>query len=74
MRGYAELSREAGEISATEAALILGAHPRTLRRWGRRRIDGQSSPVRYVREDKFGRYWFAETEIRAFERPDPLIR
>lgn len=64
MRAYAELSRRQGEISTTEAAMILDAHPVTLRRWAVEILGGGRARVTAVRRDLFGRYWFSEAEIR----------
>lgn len=61
---YARNSRQPGELSAPEAADIIGAHPETIRRWVHAHENGEPSRLEYVRRDSFGRIWVSEREIQ----------
>ena len=66
--GYAKAKED--EVSSTEAAEILGAHPETLRRWGKEVVSGGKARITKVRRDLFGRYWFHRSEIIALSTRD----
>ena len=65
MPRYSDQCRRDGELSAPEAARVLGVTSTTLCRWARDAIAGERSrlSVEGVRRDLVGRYWFNAVEI-----------
>ena len=60
---YAVNSKKPGEVSPSEAADLLGCHPRTVRRWVH---EGGKGAIQTIRRDLFGRMWLDESEVNAF--------
>lgn len=57
------MSARKGEMGAAEAARYLEIHERTVRRWVRKWIFGEKSPLAYGRIDTAGRYWVRERDM-----------
>jgi hypothetical protein len=52
-----------GEIPARRAAILLGVHVRTVRRWITGAVNGQPTRLRHGRVDTANRYFANKHEI-----------
>ncbi len=55
-----------GELGTAQTARLLEVHPKTLRNWARRAVEGAEltpPPLEMVRRDLTGRYWFDRDEV-----------
>ena len=70
-------SREAGEITVTEAAARFGVHRNTVLKWVYQARSGHPGPVKRARQDYVGRYWLdgdeVDAEISSKLDPDSLL-
>jgi hypothetical protein len=55
--------RREGEVSISEAALMVEVHVDTMREWAKNALVGMPSRLRLVRRDVVGRYWLDRTEV-----------
>lgn len=71
-RNYAKNARRSGEVSASEAAEIVGAHVQTVHTWAKEALSGGESPIpaEAVRKDWVGRYWLERAAVE--QVPDRL--
>ena len=68
MARYSDQCRRAGELTAPEAARILGITAKTINQWAKDAIAGEPSrlAIAWVRRDVVGRYWFDGRAINHF--------
>lgn len=57
------MSKSHDEISARAAARILRCHVKTVRRWVKQTVNGESRRLNYARIDATGHHWVSTAEV-----------